>query len=131
MPRRYEPEQRAKLVAGFQSARHKGRFAARVGVSDKTLYGWAAKARRPDAPAEPRPRSVAIRRRAPALPPPPTFEIGDWPAVLAAYECVRAALAQVSPAVADAVLRTHLYRLHIPGLNVPPAAGAEREGAAE
>jgi hypothetical protein len=132
MPRHQKTdEQRAELIRGFQAARSKAGFAARTGVPVKTLYGWAAKARRSGSPAEPRPRAVSQpRTRVQTLPPPPAFDPGEWPAVLAAYEAVGVALDRVPPTVADAVLRTFLYRLHIPGLSVPPDVGTEKEANA-
>jgi hypothetical protein len=126
---KYTPQLRAQMADGFIRASDKGAYAKRTGIAIGTLYHWA-KGRR--APARPHPR-VAPSRSATtvtALPAAPPFDPGQWPAVLSAFEAVAVAIDGLAPAVADAVLRTHLYRLHIPGLSTSPAAEVEREASA-
>lgn len=133
MPSKYTPEVKAGLMAGFAAARDGRAFARKSKVPYQTLYGWSRMERGPAAPAvaaRGRTRVRAAGLAAPSLPPPLPFEPGAFTAALAAFEAVRAAIDGVPAPIAEAVLRTHLYRLHIPGTLASPVVEAEREASA-
>ena len=80
---RYTEDFKAKMVDKFERSRDRTAFIRRSGVPGPTLYGWAAKARRPAAPAARRPHASKAVSEAEAL---PAMTVSDFAAALILYQ---------------------------------------------